>query len=90
MTAAIALEKMPNASTLPTISSRVEMGETRNSSNNPLVRSRTTDRAINVAAMCCRISARTAAPKNWTTVGCEGAMFSVSVLVGDATTFGGI
>ena len=75
---------------MPVTSSAVVIGEIRNSSNNPLVRSRTTDNAISVIAMCWRISARTAGPKNWTIVGEEAATFSRTTWVGAATTSGGI
>jgi hypothetical protein len=54
---------------LPVTSSNVLIGEIRNSSNSPLVRSRTTDSAIRVIARCWRIRASTAGPKYWTTVG---------------------
>ena len=42
---------------------QVLTGETRNSSMTPLVRSRTSDRAMSVTARCWRISARTAGAK---------------------------
>ena len=62
----------------------------RNSSMTPLVRSRTSDRAISVTARCWRISARTAGPKKATTRGSDGATLTTSARVGAATTSGGI
>ena len=50
-----------------------EIGETRNSSMRPVVRSRTSDSAMSVTAMCWRTSASTAGPKNATTSGSIGA-----------------
>ena len=72
--------KIPYAMSLPVTSSAVVIGEIRNSSNRPLVFSRTTDSAISVTAMCWRIRASTAGPKYWTTVGADWATFSTNGL----------
>ena len=53
----------PKASTFPVSTSAALTGAMRNSSNIPLVRSRTRDIATRVTARCWRISASTAGAK---------------------------
>ena len=75
--AAIRPLSSPKARYLPTSSSSAPIGEIRKTSITPDSRSRTSESAVRVTAMCWRISATTAGPKNETTLGDVGARFRV-------------
>jgi hypothetical protein len=66
------------------------IGATRNSSIVPESRSRTNDSALSVTAMCCTTRARTAGAKKPMIDGAVGATFTVTAVVGDASTSGGM